>query len=457
MSDAASIGRPLRAADTSLRRRECSRNTMTAALTENRLKLSRRDALLRQLVIQKGFADAPAIDLCVATHRKLIATTSGKASRLSIGDLLVARGLLTRAQLNDLLISLNAGPKPPDIPGYDVLSRLGSGATATVYKAKQLSLDRFVAIKVLPQSATRKPAFVERFYAEGRAAARLNHPNIVHAIDVGQAGNRHYFIMEYVQGRTLHDDLAEAVVYEEDEALKIITKVVRGLAHAHGAGLVHRDVKPMNILLTPAGGVKVADLGLAHDVDNHEQIAAEKGAAVGTPYFMSPEQARGDRHIDFRSDIYALGATLYVMLTGRVPFDGTTSKEVRDKHIHAALVPPAELNGRISEDMNQIILVCMAKDQADRYDETSHLIQDLEAVRHGETPLQAALKRKTLDAAAHAAHEIGNDLPTAVIVGEAQVDGSTAPALMEERCFWLAVGGWAAALAFGVLWVITMV
>jgi serine/threonine-protein kinase len=265
---------------------------------------------------------------------------------------------------------------------------------ATVFKARQLSLDRVVAVKVLPKKLSENREFVDRFIKEGRAAARLNHNNIVQAIDVGEAGGYHYFVMEYIDGKTVYDDLAAGNIYPEKEALRIIIQVARALEHAAARGFIHRDVKPKNIMITRDGVAKLADLGLARQTGDVATAKAEAGRAYGTPYYISPEQIRGEINIDFRADVYSLGATFYHMITGRVPFDGTTPAEVMHKHLKEPLAPPDHIVSSLSTGVGEVIERMMAKKRSHRYPAVADLIGDLEAVARGEPPLQA---RRTYD------------------------------------------------------------
>jgi serine/threonine-protein kinase len=285
------------------------------------------------------------------------------------------------------------------IPGYQILSKLGAGAMATVFKAKQLSLDRIVAIKVLPKKFSENPEYVQRFYKEGKAAAKLNHPNIVQAIDVGEANGYHYFVMEYVEGHRLYDEImqkqVEGKLFSEARALEVIIQIARALHHAHSQGLIHRDVKPKNIMITSDGIVKLADMGLARAASDLAAAAAEAGRAYGTPYYISPEQIRGEVDIDFRADIYSLGATFYHMVTGRVPFEASTPMAVMQKHLKEPIIPPDHVNMSLTAGVGEIIEVMMAKDRRQRYGSTRDLLLDLEAVRAGKPPLQA---RRQIDA-----------------------------------------------------------
>lgn len=307
--------------------------------------------------------------------------------------LMVEKQVLTPSQAARLKGSIRESRDvSTQIPGYRILGKLGSGAMAVVYKAKQLSLDRTVAIKVLPKKFVQKSDYVERFYKEGRIAAKLNHNNIVQAIDVGEVGGLYYFVMEYVEGKTLYDDLAKGKIFSEKEALDIIIQVANALAHAHSQGLIHRDVKPKNIMINKEGIVKLADMGLARETSDIKAAKHEQGKAFGTPYYIAPEQIRGEMDIDGRADIYALGATLYHMVTGRVPFDGSTPAEVMRKHLKEPLIPPDHINTSLSAGISEVIEVMMAKNKEDRYKNVEELLIDLQAVREGNPPVIARQK-----------------------------------------------------------------
>jgi serine/threonine-protein kinase len=339
---------------------------------------------------------------------------------------------ILRSRLSAAARIVKAVPPPRQIPGYRLLGRLGAGAMATVYKAQQLSLDRIVAVKILPRKFSQNPEFVERFYAEGRAAAKLNHPNIVAALDVGRHGKTHYFIMEYVQGHTVHEHLVKEGPYAEGPALAIAIQVATALNHAHQAGLIHRDVKPKNILITQKGVAKLADMGLARAVSDREAAEAEAGKAFGTPYYIAPEQIRGVVDIDSRADIYNFGCTLFHMVTGKVPFEGEDVSTVLRKHLDEPMTPPDHINPKLSNGVCEIIELCMAKDPSGRYAATADLIEDLEAVADGRPPVQA---HKLLDLSALNALDQASDSNE---VAEVSVEGS----LITTPLFWIAVVGW---------------
>jgi len=342
-------------------------------------------------------------------------------------DMAILRGRLTAA-----VRIVQAVPPPRQIPGYQLLGRLGAGAMATVYKARQLSLDRVVAVKILPKKFSQMPEFVKRFYAEGRAAAKLNHPNIVAALDVGRHGDTHYFVMEYVEGHTVYERIVKEGPYPEAEALAIGIQIATALDHAHHAGLIHRDVKPKNILITKAGVAKLADMGLARAVSDREAAEAEAGRAFGTPYYISPEQIRAGATIDYRADIYGLGATLYHMVTGKPPFEGPDVTTVLRKHLREPLVPPDHVNPELTNGMSEIIELCLTKNPAQRYATTADLIEDLRAVANGGPPAQA---HRLLALPELAVLDQGTDTQTLV----------TTPGkkpLAATRLFWIAVLGW---------------
>jgi len=361
-------------------------------VTEDHINLaSVTDTELGRIVVEKNLATSEEVEQCLTEQKQLASDNRQPA----LSDLLIEKGIVTKRQIDRIVKSMEELRPAQQIPGYQILEKLGCGAMATVFKAKQLSLDRLVAIKVLPKRFSENPEYVERFYREGKAAAKLNHPNIVQAIDVGEANGYHYFVMEYVEGHTLYDELIAGKVFSESEALDIIIQITRALVHAHDRGLIHRDVKPKNIMITKDGVAKLADMGLARMAADEQTAQAEAGKAYGTPYYISPEQIRGEVDIDFRADIYSLGATLYHMVTGKVPFDGPTPVAVMNKHLKEPLIPPDHINPSLSVGLGEVVEAMMAKRREDRYASTSDLLTDLEAVARGEPPLQV---HKMLDA-----------------------------------------------------------
>ncbi|MCC6284391.1 MAG: serine/threonine protein kinase [Phycisphaerales bacterium] len=339
------------------------------------------DTLIGRLVVDSGLATSDEVQHCF----ERLQGEEHPAQR-SLAQVLVDQEFVTRRQILRLKQILEAERSGQTIPGYKLLGKLGAGAMATVFKAKQLSLDRMVAIKILPRKFGQSPQFVERFYAEGRAAAQLNHPNIVQAYDVGKAGDYHYFVMEYVEGRTVYDDIVKHKRFSEREAIDITIQAAEALLHAHERGLIHRDIKPKNIMINRDGVVKVADLGLARAISDKEAAEAEQGKAFGTPYYISPEQIRGEVTVGPTTDIYSLGATLYHMVTGTVPFDGKNPSSVMHKHLKADLVPPDHVNPKLSTGLAEVIEMMMAKSPKGRHQSCKDLLVDLRAVREGQNP-----------------------------------------------------------------------
>jgi serine/threonine protein kinase len=282
-----------------------------------------------------------------------------------------------------------------EIPGYEILNKLGQGSMGSVFKARQMSVDRLVAVKILHPRLAGNKDYLERFRREAHLAARFSSIHVVQAIDVGSAGNVHYFVMEYVEGKTVQADLSAGKVFGEREALTIVLQVAQALRQAHRRGLVHRDVKPGNILLTVDGVAKLADLGLARDTSDQAAVEAEQGSLVGTPYYIAPEQIEGQKDIDIRADLYALGATLYHMVTGRPPFEGKVD-EVLDSHLEQDVPHPDRINQTLSVGIGDAIKFMMAKDKAERYRTPEELIIDLECLLNGEPP---RLARQHLQAA----------------------------------------------------------
>ncbi|MSR40345.1 MAG: serine/threonine protein kinase [Phycisphaerales bacterium] len=353
------------------------------AASESNRSATGFDTLIGKIVVERGLVSADELQQCAHIARS---RTEANGFPVSLTELLLENEYVTKRQIDRLRTDLEAVRSTQQIPGYQIIRKLGAGAMATVFLAKQLSLDRFVAIKVLPKKFSSNQTFIDRFYREGRAAARLNDANIVGALDVGQAGEHHYFVMEYVDGETLHDRILERKRIPEREALVLIRQVASALKHAHEMGFVHRDIKPKNIMLTKSGVAKLADLGLARAMSDREAAEAEAGRAFGTPYYISPEQIRGAVEIGPPADLYGLGATFYHMLTGRVPFDGTTPSQVMHKHLKVTPTPPDHINTSLSEPTALIVEMMLRKDPRDRYQTANELLIDLDCAAAGRSP-----------------------------------------------------------------------
>ncbi|MFA7484430.1 MAG: serine/threonine-protein kinase [Phycisphaerae bacterium] len=363
------------------------------------------DSLFGKVAVEQGLCTEQELRAAIERLKK-----HGQVNQANLQQLLIQLGYITANQAERLKKNLKESRAPGQshqIPGYQILGKLGAGAMAVVYKAKQLSLNRTVAIKILPRRFSENPEYVERFYKEGQAAAKLNHNNIVQAVDVGEAGGYHYFVMEYVEGRTVYEDLAANRIFSEEDALDIAIQIADALAHAHSLGLIHRDVKPKNIMINKDSIAKLADMGLARETTDTAAAQAEKGKAYGTPYYIAPEQIRGEVDIDGRADIYGLGATLYHMITGRVPFMADDPSDVMRKHLREQLVPPDHINTSLSAGISEVVEVMMSKDKKDRYANCKELLEDLRAVRAGNPPIRA---RSKFDVSALEQLEQGEDV-----------------------------------------------
>jgi eukaryotic-like serine/threonine-protein kinase len=348
------------------------------------------ETILGKLVVDTGLVTTEELRECT----DLLQDADGNATGHTLADVLVNHQFVTLRQLERLQSDFDTRKSTQRIQGYRIIKKLGAGAMATVFLAQQESLDRPVAIKVLPKKFSENEDFLERFYKEGRAAAKLNDANIVQAYDVGKSGEYHYFVMEYVDGDTVYEQITEKKMLTEREALPIIRQVALALKHAHKVGFIHRDIKPKNIMIANNGDVKLADLGLARALDDQVAAEAEQGRAYGTPYYISPEQIRGKKNITPAADIYGLGATLYHMVTGKVPFSGKNPSDVMHRHLKEELVPPDHINQSLSAGFSQVIEMMMAKDVSQRYQNASDLLEDLDAVSQGKPPQYA---QPTLD------------------------------------------------------------
>ncbi len=363
------------------------------------------ESQLEKSILRRGLATAAEIEACKAERSKRAAKTPEAAK--SLLEIMVEAKVLTQGQVARLLQETGDTNRKFQIPGYQVMQKLGKGSMGVVFKAKQISVDRVVAVKVLLDSLAQNKEFIKRFEREAMIAAKLSHNNVVNAIDAGQVDGRYYFVMEYVEGVTIKDFLDQHKVFEEKEALRITMAIAEALKHANQRGLIHRDIKPENVILTKNREVKLADLGLARLTDDEKWGLSEAGMAIGTPYYISPEQVRGEINIDIRADIYSLGATLYHMATGKVPYSGETPNEVMRKHVDPKvnIVPPDHLNTKLSSGLGMIVETMMAKNREQRYQTPDDLILDLKCLERGESPMIAGQKPEALEGLAEGEFE----------------------------------------------------
>jgi serine/threonine protein kinase len=294
----------------------------------------------------------------------------------------------------------NGEPEAPtQLPGFRIDGVIGHGGMGSVYLARQLSLDRAVALKVMSRTWASDAVFVARFIREAYAAAQLNHPNVVQIYDIGELHGTRYFSMEYVVGSSLSEVLKKQGRLDPETAVGYILQAARGLKHAHDRGIIHRDIKPDNLLLDENGTVKVADLGLVKtpELSRFQDRLAERDAgsepsglhtlppdmtgvrmALGTPAYMAPEQCRDASTVDHRADIYSLGCTLYALVTGKQPFAAKSAFSLMKKHAHEEMVPPEQFNPRLPKEVSAVIRRMMAKKPCERYADMGEVIRILE-------------------------------------------------------------------------------
>lgn len=281
----------------------------------------------------------------------------------------------------------------PSVPallgGFEILDKIAEGGMGAVYRARQLSLNRVVAVKILTQTLAADAEYVSRFRREAQSAARLHHPNIISVFSAGEHDGLQFYAMEYVRGLTLYKWVQSQGALPERVAVEIGICVASALKHAWDKEkLVHGDIKPENIMVDTEGNVKLCDLGLAK---RYGDATAERGRRFGTPYYVSPELARGDRAIDQRSDIYSLGMTLYFALTGVIPFGGEPAETILEKHLKGQIADPRDYEPRLSHHVCRLLERMLAKNAADRYQTWAEVLRDLELVHRNKSPQVAPL------------------------------------------------------------------
>jgi serine/threonine protein kinase len=340
------------------------------------------DFVFAEHVLSRGYATEEQIEECL----KLLERLRGELKlEESLANVLLKKGYLARAQVQTIQHALDpskAGRPRNVIRGYQLQERIGSGAMGSVYKAHHLKLDLTVALKVLRASLASSKTQVERLKREAQLAARLNHPNIVRGLDVGESTGFHYLAMEFVDGITVRDRIRKGPLPEK-EALRIARDVARALEHANQHGVIHRDVKPGNIMLTRDGRVKLADFGLARG-KGPSDLTLEH-ASIGTPQYLAPEQAIRGANATHRSDLFGLGATLYHMVTGHPPFAGDNLSEIFQNVIRCRFAPPETVVKDLSLDTVYLIHHLMRAHPRERYATATALLADLAKLEKGES------------------------------------------------------------------------
>lgn len=264
-----------------------------------------------------------------------------------------------------------------NIGPYRIMEQLGQGGMATVYKAYHAALDRYVALKVLHPAFHEDRNFTARFQREARVVAKLEHPSIVPVYDYAERENRPFLVMKYIEGETLKARLSRGPL-SAAEITQVVDAVGSALAYAHRQGILHRDIKPSNVLISQDGGMYLADFGLARIAQAGESTLSSD-SIMGTPQYISPEQARGDKDLDSGTDIYSFGVMMYEMVVGRVPFSADTPFSIIHDHIYSPLPMPRAINPKVPESVERVLLKALAKDRTDRYEDIPALVQAFKA------------------------------------------------------------------------------
>jgi len=358
---------------------------------------SEKDTVLGRLAVERGYATQQQVNEAFAAQK---AAAEAAGVTMPLAQVMVGKEMLTRDQAQELVnaVAVETG-EARLVAGYEVISKLGQGGMGAVYKAKHPTSGLYVALKVLPPSLA-TGELVKRFRREAEIVRKLQHENIVGCVEFGFDKRRklHFCALELVEGEDLAKRIKRSGKLTEDEAVSIAGQIAMALQHAYANGLVHRDVKPENIMVTADGTAKLLDLGLARPADSEATRMTQSGMFVGSPYYASPEQALAERDIDIRSDIYSLGATLYHMVTGRPPFEGGTALAILQKHVVEKLPWPGEVNSDLSDGLCMIIAKMMQKSPDDRYPTPNDLHGDLDLLGGGKEPEvdAAALKNSSV-------------------------------------------------------------
>lgn len=305
---------------------------------------------------------------------------------LPIENVVVSQGYMTNEEATAVSLAYqrlrkDAEKKRWSISGYEIYNKLGEGGLGVVFKAKQISMNRLVALKILHKRWVNDEEFKKRFLVEARLVGKLSHQNLIKVYDVGREDWKYYFSMEYVENVTVEDMIERGGPMDVQVAVDIIIQVTRAVKYLTGYDIVHCDIKPSNILIATDGIAKLGDFGFVKSKIDIK--VTDEGSVLGTPDYISPEQALGEE-VDFRSDIYSLGVTFYHMVTGETPFEGTVSAKMR-RHIKGDVPDPAKVNPALPEFASRVICKMMARKPADRYQSTEELFADLERVRSGAT------------------------------------------------------------------------
>ncbi|MHC4504345.1 MAG: protein kinase domain-containing protein, partial [Planctomycetota bacterium] len=414
-----------------------------------------KDTVLGKLAVERGYVTQEQLDEALANQRKM---HDEMGIDQPIAQILVGKGWLTGDQLKELTrAAAHETGAVRIVGGYEVVARLGQGGMGAVYKARKLDTGQFVALKVLPPSLATE-SLVARFKREAEITRKLESDNIVGCVEFGFDEKRkcHFCALEFIEGEDLRLRIKKTGRLPEKQAIAIARGIAKALEHAFLNGLVHRDVKPANIMVTPEGNAKLLDLGLARPTDRKDVRLTQSGAFVGSAYYASPEQARGRDDIDIRADVYSLGATLYHMVTGKPPFDGESMMTVLQKQISDTVAWPADAAGEVSEGISWVIAKMMAKDPDERYETPGDVVADLDLLAEGAEPAAAGgAPRKSTVAHPRQRRSTRSRQPrrAAGAVRESARRPRAAPEEERSKMPYALVGGTLAGLAvLGIIW-----
>jgi len=361
-------------------------------------------------------------------------SAAGKA--VDIGEVMVELGYLTAKQITS--VRAEERRRRLRVQGYEILEKVGSGAVGTVYRARQIAMEREVALKILHLELAKRTEVVEKYISEARAVAKLNHPHIVQGIDVGVSGGCHYFAMEFLAGGTFAEMLSEDGVLDEDQALVYLYQVASALDHAWQRKIIHCDLKPGNLMLDSAGRLKVTDLGLAQ-VGGGAGVESADGKRVvrGTPHYVSPEQIESPGDLDCRADIYSLGCTFYHLLSGNPPFDGKNAKQITLARLKRDPKPLADLCPDLSEGLVALIHRMIVRDRDARLQTPAEIQKAVVAlgVDMGSTGDLVGLIQKRRDERQTASQRLARQRPAGA--GRARTVRRRRPAPRQRSSTWV--------------------
>src|SRR5579862_4313728 len=348
-------------------------------------------ATFEELAIENGLVTETQVQECIAAQ----GPPGGDGTQTNtIETIMLAKGFMNEDQVRAIKTALGRLQRDEEkgdalrIGNYEIIGKIGDGGLGTVYKARQISMSRDVALKVLHKKWLSDEEFKKRFLLEARLAGRLSHQNLIQVYDVGRDRGVYYFSMEFIDGETVEDMIDRVGPLDVPVAMDITIQIMHSIHYIKQWDIVHRDIKPGNMMMTRKGQVKLGDFGFVKS--KLDPVISTEGEVLGTPDYISPEQAMGADNIDWRSDQYSLGCSLYHMLTGKPPYEGTGSSVMR-QHIKAELPDPRTINPKIPDPVMTILERMMAKNPADRFQDAAHLIEDLELVKMGQAPSSSRL------------------------------------------------------------------